>query len=139
MINNIDLSKIVKRLELIKSLIVLEEEEDIVEQVTKLQQLQTSKEIKEIISHLQQRSYGNAIKHIEEFLNSHHQVAFYIDPEIEGLKLEAKSLEAELNKLSNEKADLEKLIHEFGVRHNKDPGILIKKVHNTGKIKPYID
>jgi len=32
MINSIDLSKIIKRLELIKSLIVLEEEEDIAEQ-----------------------------------------------------------------------------------------------------------
>jgi hypothetical protein len=135
MINNIDLSKIVKRLELIKSLIVLEEEEDIAEQVTKLQQLQTNEEIKEIIFHLQQRSYGKAIKHIEEFLNSHHQVAFYIDPEIEGLKLEAKSLEAKLNKLSNEKADLEKLIHEFGVRHNKELGELILKILKFRKSK----
>jgi DnaJ domain len=135
MINNKDLSKIVKRLELIKSLIVLEEEEDIAEQVTKLQRLQTNEGIKEIISYLQQRSYGKAIKHIEEFLNSHHQIAFYIDPEIEGLKLEAKSLEAELNKLSNEKADLEKLIHEFGVRHNKELGELILKILKYRKNK----
>lgn len=135
MINSIDISKIVKRLELIKSFIVLEEEEDIAEQVTKLQQLQTNEEIKEIIFHLQQKSYGKAIKHIEQFLNSHHQVAFYIDPEIEGLKLEAKSLEAELNKLSNEKADLEKLIHEFGVRHNKELGELILKILKFRKNK----
>jgi hypothetical protein len=135
MINNKDISKIIKRLELIKSLIVLEEEEDIVEQVTKLQQLQTNDEIKEIISHLQQRSYGKAVKHIEEFLISHHKVAAYIDPEIEGLKLEAKSLEAELNKLSNEKADLEKLIHEFGVRHNKELGELILKILKFRKNK----
>src|SRR5665647_2676037 len=135
MINSTEISKIVKRLELIKSLIALEEEEDIAEQVTKLQQLQTNEEIKEIIFHLQQRSYGKAIKHIEEFLNSHHQVAFYIDPEIEGLKLEAKSLEAELNKLSNEKADLEKLIHEFGVRHNKELGELILKILKFRKNK----
>jgi len=87
MINSIDISKIVKRLELIKSLIVLEEEEDIAEQVIKLQQLQTNEEIKEIIFHLQQKSYGKAIKGIEEFLNSHHQVAFYIDPEIDGFNL----------------------------------------------------
>ena len=128
MINSIDIPKIVKRLELIKSFILLEEEEDIEEQVTKLQKLQTNEELNKIISHLRERSYGKAIKQIEEFLNSHHQVAFFIDPEIEGLKLEAKSLEAELNKLSNEKADLEKLIHEFGVRHNKELGELILKI-----------
>ena len=46
MINSIDLSKIVKRPELIKSLIVLEEEDDIAGQVTKLQQLQTNKQLK---------------------------------------------------------------------------------------------
>lgn len=62
MINSIDISKIVKRLELIKSFIVLEEEEDIAEQVIKLQQLQTNEEIKEIIFHLQKKSYGKAIK-----------------------------------------------------------------------------
>jgi hypothetical protein len=33
-----------------------------------------------------------------------------------------------LNKLSDEKADLEKLIHEFGVRHNKELGELILKI-----------
>jgi len=48
MINSTDISKIVKRLELIKSLIVLEEEEDIAEQVTKLQHLKKNKQIRNI-------------------------------------------------------------------------------------------
>jgi hypothetical protein len=37
-------------------------------------------------------------------------------------------LEAKLNKLSDEKTDLEKLIREFGVRHNKELGELILKI-----------
>ena len=135
MINSIDIPKILKRLELIKSFILLEEEEDIQEQMTRLEKLQTNKELKEIISHLQQKSYGKAIKYIDEFLNAYNQVSFYIDPEIEGLKLEAKSLEAELNKLSNEKADLEKLIHKFGVRHNSELGDLILKILQYRKDK----
>ena len=48
MINNTDLSKIVKRLELIKSFIVLEEEEDIAEQITKSQHLKKNKQIRNI-------------------------------------------------------------------------------------------
>ena len=40
----------------------------------------------------------------------------------------AKILEAEVNALSNEKADLEKLIHEFGIRHNNELGELIIKI-----------
>ena len=132
---SLNLSKIIKRLELIKSLIFLEEEEDIAEQIIRLQDLQPDEEIKGIIFHLEQKSYGKAAKEIETFLNSHHQLSKFTDPEIEGLKLEAKSLEAELNKLSNEKADIEKLIHEFGVRHNKELGELILKILRFRKQK----
>ena len=132
---SLNLSKIIKRIELIKSLILLEEEEDIAEQITKLQDLHPDEEIKGIIFHLEQKSYGKAAKEIEAFLNSHHQLSKFTDPEIEGLKLEAKSLEAELNKLSNEKADLEKFIHEFGVRHNKELGELILKILRFRKYK----
>ena len=65
---------------------------------------------------------------IEEFINTHNQRTIFIDPEIEGLKLEIKALEIAINTLSNEKADLEKLIHEFGIRHNKELGELIIKI-----------
>ena len=65
---------------------------------------------------------------IDDFLNSHHQIAFYIDPEIEALRFEAKALEKQLQDLSDEKAELDKLIHEFSVRHNKELGELILKI-----------
>ena len=125
---NIDISKIVKRLELIKSFIVLEEEEDISEQVSKLQKLQINETVQEIIIHLQQKSYGKAITAIETFINAHHQVSVYVDPEIEALRFEAKALEAQLQQLSNEKAELDKVVHEFGVRHNHELGKLIIKI-----------
>ncbi|HLF47043.1 MAG TPA: hypothetical protein VI548_11495 [Chitinophagaceae bacterium] len=44
-------------------------------------------------------------------------------------------MEAEVNALSNEKADLEKLIHEFGVRHNNELGELIIKILRFRKQK----
>lgn len=124
----IDLSKIIKRLELIKNLISLEEEEDIAEQVSKLQQLQINQDVQEIINHLQQKQYGKAITAIEIFINAHHQLSFYIDPEIEALRFEAKALEAQLQQLSDEKAELEKLIHEFSVKHNQELGEIIIKI-----------
>jgi predicted nuclease with TOPRIM domain len=37
----------------------------------------------------------------------------YLDSEVEELRLEAKSLEVELSRLSDEKATLEKAIYEF--------------------------
>src|SRR5664280_139809 len=116
--NIIDLPKIIKRLELIKSLIALEEEKEIVAHTSKLRQFSLNGELENILALLEAKSYSKAMPAIEIFINQRHQLTFYSDPELEGLKLETKVLETEVNVLSNEKADLEKLIHEFGVRHN---------------------
>ena len=124
----LDLSKIIKRIELIKNLIALEEEETIAEQTIKLEEYQSNEKVKELISLLKQKSYGQAIKQIEIFINFHQQITFWIDPEIDALKLEIKSLEVEINSLSDEKADLEKIVHEFGIRHNQELGKLIIKI-----------
>ncbi|MDP4116331.1 MAG: DnaJ domain-containing protein [Bacteroidota bacterium] len=134
-VQNRDLPKIIKRLQLIKSLISLEEEDEITTHVSKLEQFVLTPELIHLISYLKEKSYSKAVIAIEVFINQHHNLTVYSDPEIEGLKLEAKSLEAKLNKLSNEKADLEKLIHEFGVRHNKELGELILKILKFRKNK----
>jgi len=123
-----NLSKIIKRLELIKNLIALEEEDGITGQIKKLQQLALTEEVNSIVTLLQQKQFGKAIAAIETFINAHHQLTVFIDPEIEALRFEAKALEAQLQQLSDEKAELEKLIHEFGVRHNQELGELIIKI-----------
>ena len=72
---------------------------------------------------------------IEKFINFHNQVAFYIDPEIQALRFEAKSLEKSIQELSNEKAELDKLIHDFSVRHNRELGELILRILKYRKEK----
>ena len=134
-VEDIDFSRILKRLELIKSLISLEEEDQILAHISKLEQLPLTSELKNIVIFLKEKSYGIAVTAIEGFINQHHSLSIYIDPEVDGLKLEAKALESELNKLSNEKADLEKLIHEFSVRHNNELGELILKILRFRKQK----
>jgi hypothetical protein len=134
-VQNINISKIIKRLQLIKSLISLEEEDEIDAHVFKLEQLGIPAELETIITSLKEKSYSKAAIAIETFINQHNNLSIFIDPEVDGLKLEAKSLEAKLNKLSDEKADLEKLIHEFGVRHNKELGELILKILKYRKNK----
>ena len=127
-VQNIDLSKIIKRLEMIKSLISLEEEEEIGTHISKLEQLVSTAEIENIIVCLKEKLYSKAVIAIEVFINKHNSLSIYLDPEIDALKLEIKSLEAAINFLSDEKADLEKLIHEFGIRHNKELGELLIKI-----------
>jgi hypothetical protein len=123
-----EVAKIIKRLELIKNLIALEEEKEISIHLLKLKEYSLNGELGGIIILLEEKSYSKAMAAIEAFINKHHQLIVYSDSELEGLKLEAKTLEAELNLLSNEKADLEKLIHEFAVRHNQELGELIIKL-----------
>ncbi len=124
----LDLPKIIRRLELIKNMIALEEEKDITEQISKLQQLQLNEAVNEIINLIKQNSYSKAVQKIEIFISSNHQVAFYLDPEIEALRFEAKALEIQIQELSNEKVELDKLLHEFSVRHNQELGELIIKI-----------
>jgi hypothetical protein len=130
-----DFPKIIKRLELIKSLIALEEEKEISIHVSKLEQQVLPNGLKSIIVYLKEKSYSKAVIAIEEFINNNHRLTIYLDPEFDALKFEIKSLEAALNDLSDEKADLEKLIHEFGVRHNTELGELIIKILQYRKEK----
>lgn len=125
---NINLPKLIKRLQLINSLIALEEDEELGTHIAKLQQETTSPALENIITLLKQKKYGKAIKAIDEFLSVNNQLTFYKDPEIEALRFEAKGLEKRIQELSNEKAELDKLIHEFGVRHNHELGELILKI-----------
>lgn len=134
-VKNIELSKIIIRLQMIKSLIALEEENEISVHVSRLRQFSLEGELETIIILLEGKSYSKAMPAIEAFINQHNQVGHYIDPELEGLKLEAKVLEAEVNQLSDEKAYLEKLIHDFGVRHNSELGELILKILRFRKSK----
>ena len=124
----IDLAKIIKRLELIKSLIALEEVDEIDSHIAKLEHQDEGGELAAIIGLLKDKLYGKAVAAIELFMNAKKQVGFYTDPEIEALRFEAKTLETQIKERSNEKAELDKLIHEFDVRHNQELGELIIKI-----------
>lgn len=123
-----NLDKIIKRLSLIKNLISLEEEDEIDEQLIKLLDLHLDSEIELIANQIRQKSYGEAIMLIDKYINSYNQLTVFIDPEIEALRFEAKTLEKQIQVLSNEKSELDKLLHEFSVRHNQELGRLILKI-----------
>lgn len=125
---NFDLSKVSKRLEVIRQLIELEDTEDIALQIRRLQQYALPDTVQDILRQLQAKAYGGAVTQITQYLKSHRQVTTYTDPEISGLKLEIKTLELELASLSNELSTAEKLIHDFSIRHNRILGDLIRRI-----------
>lgn len=124
----LDVSKLSKRLKLIKNFILLEEFEDIEMQIIKLHTYADEQAITKIIEKLNRKEYVKAVASIDEFVNQYQQISLYEDPEIFAYRLEIKTLELELTALSNEKAEMEKTVHDFGVIHNRYLGKIIEKI-----------
>ena len=59
------MTQILKRLEIIKSSIAIEDEEIIELQIMKLQKLDTDDDIRAILEKLEERNYAKALKDIE--------------------------------------------------------------------------
>ena len=49
-------------------------------------------------------------------------------PEIEALKIEIKKLEMDVSTASDEVVVVEKLIHDFGIRHNRELGEILSRL-----------
>lgn len=129
------LAKIIKRLEILKNYVILEDDEDITRESRKLAEYQFNQAIAEIITALRQNAFSEAIALIETFIRRHHQVAIYNDVEISALKLEIRYLEHQLNAYDDEKTELEKLLSQFQHRHSKELGSYISRLLHLRKLK----
>jgi len=124
----IDIGKLVKRLQVVKNFISLGETDELPAQLAKLRTIAFSAELNELIEDIGAKRYSDAISKIAAFINRYQQLTLYEDPEVNALKAEIKALELELTSISNEKADAEKLVVEFGIRHNQILGAIISKI-----------
>ena len=80
--------QILKRLELIKTSIALQDEEIIELQVAKLSGMEIDSEVRRILDRISTRDYGSVMLEIESYIAKHLGVAIYEDEELLGLKLE---------------------------------------------------
>ena len=119
------MKQILKRLELIKTSIEIDDEEIVELQVMKLQKLPIDKAVQEIVEKLQNSEYRLAFQKITEYLKKYNGVAIFIDGELEALKLELKVLESNLQKLSEQKHESLQEIEEFTTLYNIKLGELI--------------
>ncbi len=94
------MQQILKRLELIKTSMAIDDLEIIELQILKLNSLNIDNEVKIIIDKLEMNDYGKAIIDIEEYIKKFTGLVSYEDKEIQGLKLELKVLENKLQDLS---------------------------------------
>jgi hypothetical protein len=133
--NDFPLEKIIKRLEILKNFIILEDIEDLKTGTAKLIEYNFNQDINAIIDAVNKEEYSVAIAEIQQFINSYQQLSVWKDPEIAGLKLEMKILESQLNAFDNEKIELEKLLSDFQHRHTIELGEIILEILKLRKAK----
>ena len=133
--NEFPIEIIIKRLEIIKNIILLEDIDDISIAVEKLKRYQFNDDVKTIITSISNKEFAKAITTIQEFINSYQQITIWNDPEIAGIRLEIKILESQINAFDNEKIELEKVISDFQHRHTIELGEVILEVLRLRKIK----
>ena len=128
------LDKIIKRLEIIKNYVILEDIEDITRENTKLKTYAFQKDIAAIIQALQQHSFDSAITLIDQFIKKHYALVIYNDIDVNALKLEIRQLEHQLNAYDNEKIELDKTLSEFNYRHTNELGSYISRLLQLRKL-----
>jgi len=129
------IGKIIKRLEILKNQIILEDLEELRKQTTKLSEYDFNSDLLEIITDIQNEEFVSAITKIQNFINQNQQLAIWDDPEIAALRLEVKMLENQLNGYENEKIEVEKLLSDFHHRHTTELGDIILEVLKLRKLK----
>lgn len=122
------MQQILKRLELIKTSIAIEDEEIIELQVAKLSTMSIDDSVQSILKQLSNSDYGNAVIEIESYIAKYSGIIVYEDKELGGLKLELKVLEGKLQELSQEKNEYLNEIHEFNVQYNLHLGEIIRTI-----------
>jgi chromosome segregation ATPase len=120
--------QILKRLELIKTSIAIEDHEIIELQISKLTTMPVDEDVKSILVKLSNRDFGSVIADIENYLTRYSGVVVYEDKEIQGLKMELKVLENQLQELSEQKSEYLNDISEFNTQYTLRLGELIQNI-----------
>jgi isopentenyldiphosphate isomerase len=129
------LDKIIKRLEILKNYILLEDSEELKKETTKLKEYSFNSDLADIIENLTKNEFSIAISKIQIFVSRNQQLSVWTDPTVAALKLEIKNLENQLNAYDNEKIEIEKLLSDFHHRHSMELGIIILDLLKLRKLK----
>jgi uncharacterized coiled-coil DUF342 family protein len=122
------MQQIIKRLELIKTSISLEDEEIIALQISKIKILNLDDDVSDILEKLIQHNYASAITAIDIYLANQTGLVSYADKEIQGLKFELKVLERTLQSLTSKKNECINDIEDFNHEYNVKLGAIIQQV-----------
>ena len=122
------MQQILKRLDLIKTCIALEDEELIELQVCKIKSLDYDNNIANILHKLEMNDFSDAVSAIENYINKQSGLIPYEDKEAQGLKLELKVLERKLQNLTEQKNDCIIDIDDFNREYSLKLGAVTLKI-----------
>ena len=124
----LDLGKVLHRLDLIKTLIALDETDELAPHLAKLSQQPLPDELAQIVTLLRRGQFADAVSQIERFGKANAALTAWVDAELSALGIEIRILEVQVQALDAEKADIEKTLHDFSVQHALRLGDLILKL-----------
>lgn len=124
----LDLGKVLKRLDLIRTLIALDETDELAPHLDKLAQQHLTDDLEQLVSLLRRGHYAEAVERIDAFGKQHTTLTAYVDVELSALKIEIRILELQVQAFEAEKADIEKTLHDFSMQHSLRLGDLILKL-----------
>ena len=84
--------------------------------------------LQELADLLQSQQYAAAARWLTAYQKEHAAVAAYVDPEIEALKLELRTLEQELIELTAKKEEYEQILEEFNALYYAHCGELVEQI-----------
>jgi len=128
-------SKVIKRLEIIKNYLSLEDKDEIHAEIRKLLPFENYYNLKEIITLINNEKYASALDKIIFFLNQFQQVAIWLDPEIGALKMEIKKQQSKLEYFEVEKLEVEKQLFDFHFQITKELGSIILEILKLKKLR----
>lgn len=113
-----------RRLEVVRNLLLLDKPETLAAQLHKLRPAAVPMQLQPLFAALDAGDNAGAVAWIADFLQRTAALTIATDHEVADLKLTLRGLEYRLSALSDEKAEIERLIHAFSVRSSHEIGQL---------------
>ncbi|SUG39251.1 Heat shock protein DnaJ domain protein [Salmonella enterica subsp. arizonae] len=122
------MNKIIKRLEIIKSAIELEDEEIIHQQLIYLKNEPQDAVISTIAEAIEARRFSDAMQEISAWLQAQRALSTWQDPAIAASKLELKALEAQLRDLIDKRNARVQILDDFNDLYHLRLGPLMSRI-----------
>jgi hypothetical protein len=120
--------EIIKRLEIISNAIAIEEDDLITMQLLKLKTLALDTQVQHIVDLIEAKQFENISYLIQHYKQHHKGIVSFEQDAIYGLKYELKVLENLLNRLTTQKNEYERQLHEFNAEYVLRLGTLLEQI-----------